>query len=110
VQERNGQPQAQPTPALPEWVASQLAYQAAWDQNVLARYLTPAGGIVQLTDGEQHITGTCTGCPEEAWPGPFHYDPSMTGHRMEAWVRQGAAKWAQGHAEKCRALPRPATP
>jgi hypothetical protein len=79
-----------------------------WPEGTLARYTTVGGALVELTDGPKLITGTCTGCPEAAWPTPFHYDPSMTGYRMESWVRQGAANWAQAHAEKCRALPRPA--
>lgn len=79
-----------------------------WPTDVIARYLTAAGATVELIDGPSHITGTCNGCPKEAWPSKFHYDPSCTGYRMEEWVRSGAAEWAQAHAAKCRALPRPA--
>lgn len=84
-----------------------MSTESPWPEGIIARYLTVGGATVELTDGPKLITGTCTGCPEEAWPTPFHYDPSMTGYRMEGWVRQGAASWAQAHAETCRALPKP---
>lgn len=54
-----------------------------WPDGVTARYLTAGGATVDVT---AHNT-TCTGCAT-AWP-------------------YGNA-FAQSHAEKCRAIPRPA--
>ena len=79
-----------------------------WPEGVIARYLTVAGALVELTDGPDHITGTCTGCPKEAWPYPFSYDPTCSGFRMDSYVKRDATSWAQNHAGQCRALPRPA--
>jgi hypothetical protein len=85
------------------------AQQAApWPEGTIARYLTVGGAIVELTDGPDSIKGTCAGCPESEWPYPFSYDPMCEGFRMESYTRHGATAWAQAHAEKCRAMPRPA--
>ncbi|MFH9072697.1 hypothetical protein [Streptomyces alboflavus] len=62
-----------------------------WPDGVIARYLTVAGATVDLTRRGEHADYRCTGC-------------GYAGHR---WVERVAREHAQGHAEKCRALPRP---
>jgi hypothetical protein len=67
---------------------------AAWPEGVIARYLTVAGATVDIREGSYDATdqtGTCTGCGTSYTRGP-------------ALTRE----WAQVHAEKCRALSRPA--
>lgn len=78
-----------------------------WPDGVIARYVTVANAVVELVDGENSIKGSCTGCPEYAQPHPFPYDPACSGQRMDSYVKREATDWAQAHAEKCRALPRP---
>ena len=104
----------QPTPAVPEWVASQAAYKAAWDDNVLARYLTVAGATVDITYAPHSgvIVATCTGdrCGWEERTDTYgmSYDPPEKEQaRVERWLPENQQE-AQAHAEKCRALPRPA--
>lgn len=79
----------------------------SWPNDVIARYLTVGGATVDLTDGPDQITGTCNGCPTD--PRRFSYDPMCEGRRMEDYVTREAAHWAQGHAERCRAMPMPKT-
>jgi hypothetical protein len=92
---------------------------SAWPEGVIARYLTVGGAIVDITTqpGEDAATataGTCSGCGaveiidwirpawssyanqyvEELDEGGEHATPKVRG-------------WAQAHAEKCRAMPRP---
>lgn len=105
MQERNGTTQAQPSPAP-----------GAWPEGVIARYLTVAGATVDishdmhlLTDTEPNLTiAQCggEGCRErhvEKWSG--HAFRNDNGSKSADAVASG---WAQAHAEKCRALPRPA--
>jgi len=101
-----------PTPAVPEWVASQLAHQAAWDDNVIARYLTVAGATVDITYTSHSglLYATCTGCGqvERIDTGAMTYDPP---EKEQARIEQHlptSREQAQGHAAACRALPRPA--
>lgn len=79
-----------------------------WPDNVIARYETTVGGIVELIDSDHSIQGSCTGCPDHAQPWPFSYDPTCSGYRMDDYVKSQASSWAQRHATECRALPRPA--
>lgn len=84
--DRIHQPQPQPSP-----------FAAPWPDGVTARYLTKAAeitGNLELTvnvhhDGAKYV---CTGCGDSS--------SLLGGHRIHGL--------AQGHAEKCRALPRPA--
>ncbi|WP_369169205.1 hypothetical protein AB5J49_15420 [Streptomyces sp. R28] len=71
-----------------------------WPEGVIARYLTHAAELlhdpdltVDVAKGTEESTATCRGC----------------GIRWRKWAYEtGAVKqWAQQHAEKCRALPRP---
>lgn len=72
--------------------------QQPWPDGTIARYLTVGGATVDITnsgkdDDHRHYT-RCTGC---------HYG------RNRSWVNEDIAHQnAQAHAEKCRALPRPA--
>jgi hypothetical protein len=82
--ERIGQPAGQPTPRT-----------EPWPDGVIARYLTVAAATVDLTDNEDaarfRYNLACTGCPHQDV-----FDNEDDAHRN-----------AQGHAERCRALPRP---
>ncbi|GGQ83660.1 hypothetical protein [Streptomyces flaveolus] len=81
--------QQQPSPASTPW-------QVPWPAGTIARYWTVAGATADVTetkDGEFYQYNVkCTGCP--------HTDTSR--------IVDNAHRWAQAHAEKCRALPRPA--
>ncbi|MGW7020852.1 hypothetical protein ACWGGS_16100 [Streptomyces decoyicus] len=70
--------------------------QAAWPEGVIARYLNLGSGTVDIADkGEEsywRYAAACTGCPATD----------------ETDVEDFARNWAQSHAEKCRAMPRPA--
>lgn len=79
--------------------------QALWPENVVARYLTVGGATVDLVEKSDEITGSCNGCPNESHS--FHFDPCCTGDRMEQFVTSQATGWAQTHAGKCRAMPKP---
>ncbi|GAA4014755.1 hypothetical protein [Streptomyces plumbiresistens] len=72
----------------------------AWPEGVIARYLTRAAELlhdpeltVDVAKGPEKSTATCLGC----------------GIRFSKWAYETSAvkHWAQQHAEKCRALPRP---
>lgn len=83
MQERIGQPAGQPTPRT-----------EPWPQGVIARYLTVAGATVDVRGGGDSASMTCLGC----------------GDGNASYVERRTRELAQGHAEKCRALPRPAAP
>ncbi|MDN3244133.1 hypothetical protein [Streptomyces sp. ZSW22] len=107
--DRNGQPQQQHSPFAP-----------AWPEGVLMRYLTVGGATVDLRKTRfttrwnggppfaateaREIDGfqwTCTGCQSYGREGDTYNDP----HFREL---KEAREDAQAHAERCRALPRPA--
>jgi hypothetical protein len=89
-----------------------------WPDAVVARYLTVAGATVDvshdthlLTDTEPNLTiarcggENCEASHHELWASyAYRNDNGSKGADREV------GKWAQGHAETCRALPRPATP
>ncbi|MGW3272554.1 hypothetical protein ACWDFH_13920 [Streptomyces kronopolitis] len=70
--------------------------ETAWPEGVIARYLALGGATVDITDtGEEsywRYEAACTGCP------------ATEVANFEGFVRT----WVQAHAEKCRAMPRPA--
>ncbi|MFE2930635.1 hypothetical protein [Streptomyces sp. NPDC059278] len=68
------------------------AFTEPWPKGVVARYLTLAGATVDVTGGGEDTGYQCSGCPYSS--GPYWRDDIAHGH-------------AQGHAEKCRGLPRP---
>ncbi|MEE4419554.1 hypothetical protein [Streptomyces bugieae] len=103
--------------------------QTTWPEGVIARYLTDAGKAlgdlnlaVTITEIERDERGggvyvtaaECSGCPSAErfqWEDGF-YDYGSRWHaltREEALARAEAKarNWAQSHAEKCRAMPRP---
>ncbi|MEU2730089.1 hypothetical protein ABZ650_20470 [Streptomyces griseoviridis] len=93
----------------PAWLTSQMTYRARtapWPANVHARYLTVGGATVDTVETDEALTSTCGGCHAR---GVDYFDPMCTGSRMENHTRGQAHAWAQAHAEKCRALPRPGT-
>jgi hypothetical protein len=80
---------------------------------VIARYLTDAGKAlgdtnlaVSLTEIERNERGggvfttvaECSACPAVE---RFHWENG------KGLAEAGAREWAQAHAEKCRAMPRP---
>lgn len=81
MEHRTDQPPQQPSPVTEPWEAG-----------VIARYLTVGGATVDLTGGGHATRYRCTGC----------------GDGTDIGGNEGRAREiAQGHAEKCRALPRP---
>lgn len=64
-----------------------------WPDGVTARYLTVGGATVDLTGTGERTYVRCTGCGfgKGLW-----------------WAEEYARERAQGHAETCRAMPRPA--
>ncbi|MEU3507650.1 hypothetical protein ABZ733_06940 [Streptomyces longwoodensis] len=67
-----------------------------WPDGVIARYLTVGGAPVNVSDkGEDtywRYDTACTGCP----------------HSDSFKAEEHSRRDAQTHAEKCRAMPRPA--
>lgn len=96
----------------------------AWPEGVIARYLTVGGASVDLTHGNRtyptddgigenrnHTTATCTGCPATEEFSHWRAVKRMTFDdkvRDPEAAERDARKWAQSHAEKCRAMPDPA--
>lgn len=81
-----------------------------WPEGVIARYLTVGGATVDITQDSRHFDGiaACTGCDKTerfdrvgagCWGGP---DYALQRNTEEA------RRWAQAHAETCRAMPRQA--
>ncbi len=75
------EPQSQPSPRT-----------EPWPNGVIARYLTVAQATVDVRGNSGHASMTCLGC----------------GQGYASFGEQRTRELAQGHAEKCRALPRPA--
>ncbi|MEU0624998.1 hypothetical protein ABZ329_29575 [Streptomyces rubiginosohelvolus] len=70
--------------------------QTAWPENVIARYLTVGGATVSIWAADQWtpVTAACGGCSASNEDGGVNSsDPK---------------RWAQSHAETCRAIPKPA--
>ncbi|MFI1562173.1 hypothetical protein ACH4ZX_03765 [Streptomyces sp. NPDC020490] len=103
-------PQPQPTPA-------------PWPESVIARYLTVGGATVDLTERSGYYNRTeptetyvaCGGClathtVEWGWSGyADEYDlPQDNFDEGGKRSTPKAREWAQSHAERCRAMPRPA--
>ena len=112
MQEVNAQPVTEPTPAIPEWLVSQLQYRAARAENAIARYLTAGGATVDITYASHTgwLTATCTGCDQverTETDGRIYDTPEQEAERVEKALPE-SRKHAQTHAEKCRAMPRPA--
>ncbi|MFP8904798.1 hypothetical protein [Streptomyces atacamensis] len=69
------------------------AVETAWPEGVDLRYLTLVGATVDLYDADESHPAACLGCGDSASETDWHQ----------------AKAWAQSHAERCRALPRPTT-
>ncbi|MUN41445.1 hypothetical protein [Actinomadura litoris] len=79
---------------------------AAWPEGVIARYLTVGGATVDLMRSRAGITAVCRGCPVAHATRAFERAGSV---RQDGGKRatEQAQEWAQTHAERCRAMPRP---
>ncbi|WP_326768836.1 hypothetical protein OG978_33710 [Streptomyces sp. NBC_01591] len=86
-----------------------------WPEAVIARYLTVGGATVDLTHDTLYLSDTepnvsvarCGGCAafrNVEWGA--RTDRYSNGSN---WADSDARTWAQEHAEKCRALPKPTT-
>lgn len=82
-----------------------------WEPGTIARYLTVGGAVVDISHDTLHLADTepnmttaqCGGCNayhNEEW--------GQTPRWASSIAEDEARKWAQSHAEKCRAMPRPA--
>ncbi|MFF6781411.1 hypothetical protein [Streptomyces sp. NPDC012510] len=93
-----------------------MSEQQPWEPGVIARFLTVARATVDLSHDMHLITDTqpnltiarCggTGCGAthtEKWA-----DYAYRTNNGSSGADTEASKWAQAHAETCRALPRPA--
>lgn len=106
--ERTDQPHHPPSPGTTEplWgdesrrvrdaLRTLLVPAAPWPDGVSARYLTVAGAYVDITGDDHDTDGICRGC--ETTPVQSGYISSHI---------DVVRAWAQEHAERCRALPRP---
>lgn len=110
--------------------------ETAWPEGVIARYLTVGGATAEITEraveyaeGETGygpigngysgyrqptelvditLTATCSGCTateENEFTGIYAYARKGFLDELKPW--QSPKAWAQAHAEKCRAMPRP---
>ncbi|WP_438490720.1 hypothetical protein [Streptomyces sp. S186] len=100
-----------------------IATQIAWPEGVIARFLTVAGEAlrdpaltvdISLAGRRGFATAACSGC--ETIHTPINYEgyyldceyaPEEALQKALDSARADASKWAQRHAEKCRALPQP---
>ncbi|MFF3547073.1 hypothetical protein ACFYXD_35210 [Streptomyces platensis] len=92
--------------------------QAAWPEGVIARYITVAGVAIAdpelaveitYTSHSGWLTATCRGCEQDEdteTHGRLDDPPELEAERVEEAL-PAARTWAQSHAEKCRAMPRP---
>ncbi|MGY0065209.1 hypothetical protein ACWY4P_53815 (plasmid) [Streptomyces sp. LZ34] len=105
-----------------------------WPEDVIARYLTVAGATVDLSfrveDGIPYAptsngadvrktvnvtaVASCVGCTEEETAtrlGTFRsaWEKDHTPNPVASPFLTEVRRWAQAHAEKCRAIPRPTT-
>lgn len=94
--------------------------------NVTASYLTVAGANVEVYDAEltavgSHIevydgaewtatkvsaTAICRGCSTEHVVQDTLHPLATEGPSVSDWAVANNRRWAQGHAETCRAMPR----
>ncbi|MFJ6750719.1 hypothetical protein ACIQNI_21405 [Streptomyces sp. NPDC091266] len=88
----------------------------SWPWGVIARYLTVGGATadIRLTVGGSFARAACTGCNDTYRPFDYtgyfldsEYSLEEAEQKALESAQQDSAKWAQLHAEKCRAIPRP---
>ncbi|MEU2996874.1 hypothetical protein ABZ684_04755 [Streptomyces sp. NPDC006995] len=108
-----------------------MTTKTAWPENVIARYLTVAGsslgrddiavdiaerpGYYGIAFPTEHFIA-CHGCGDtrtEDWGWDAHHDEFGNGPQPDfdatgESALPAARKWAQEHAETCRAIPKPA--
>lgn len=105
-------------------MSKQTTTATTWPEGTIARYLTVTGATVDLTEqsgyyGVTHPTEhlvTCHGCGQthsEEWGWDEFHQVFGTGPQPDfdatgKSALPAARAWAQSHAERCRALPRPA--
>ncbi|WP_327307972.1 hypothetical protein OG730_34870 [Streptomyces sp. NBC_01298] len=94
--------------------------ETTWPEGVIARYLTVTEATVDLTHTPRFYHGdevgatvaSCTGCGKDTkadwvrlvWDSTKgRYTDRTSGSKADTEAR----KWAQDHAETCRAMPRP---
>ncbi|WP_043265371.1 hypothetical protein [Streptomyces sp. CT34] len=91
--------------------------QTAWPEGVIARYLTVGNATtdIRVIEGRCLVNAACTGCHVTYQPFDYtgyfldsEYSLEEAEQKALASAQQDSAKWAQLHAEKCRAMPRPA--
>lgn len=88
---------------------------AVWPEGVFARYGTGMGATVDLThmavaEDAKATLATCTGCEgsETAkWASQYAGSHGYIDFQDRPKGDRKARAWAQAHAEKCRALPKP---
>ncbi|MFG2532737.1 hypothetical protein [Streptomyces sp. NPDC048516] len=90
--------------------------QATWPEGVIARYLTVAGTAdptayveITYTSHSGYLVATCAGCGDDEYTethGRLDDPPEREAERVEEALPE-SREWAQAHAEKCRAMPRP---
>lgn len=82
-----------------------------WPEGVLARYLTVAGATVDITFKEGDVHAACQGwrCPGKSWETTevFYFDRGNVRDQKIAEALPPIQRWAQSHAETCRAMPKP---
>ncbi|MFJ9187566.1 hypothetical protein ACIRQO_31430 [Streptomyces anulatus] len=100
-----------------------MTTKTAWPKNVIARYLTVGGATVNITERPgyygiafptEHFIA-CHGCDDthtEDWGWDAYHDEFGKGPQPDfdatgESALPAARKWAQSHAETCRAIPKP---
>ncbi|WP_261719073.1 hypothetical protein [Streptomyces sp. FZ201] len=86
--------------------------ETVWPEGVIARYLTVAGATVDLWYDSGTLRAKCGG-ERCRWTGyesteVFYTDTDEVRDQKIDDALPGLQRQAQSHAEKCRALPRPA--
>lgn len=90
-----------------------------WPDGIFARYLTTGGATVDLTRTADPATAdardwdqthaVCTGCETTKFTHWIHSGTGISVPEAAVIADKEIRAWAQGHAEVCRALPRPET-
>lgn len=80
-----------------------------WPEGAAVRYLTVGGATVQVgaNDHSTSHTASCTGCRHTETLTGLHLDRDCTDEYVTGQTRLAATRWAQSHAETCRAMPKP---
>ncbi|MFE7106613.1 hypothetical protein ACFU98_35235 [Streptomyces sp. NPDC057575] len=112
-----------PNNPISEGIAHMTTQTTTWPEGVIARYLAVGGATVDLAHGARyyptadgigetrnHTSATCVACPATAEFSHWRVVKRMTFddkvHDPNA-ADEAARAWAQEHAEKCRAMPKP---